>query len=128
MCVFVFFVTCFFFNVRLVTYNSTNLQLFFFYFPGDKVMPEKSLGPRFCFVLFFFFLFLSLSQRLRKRSLPSSYTLLITKSLFFWKPIGCIVYCVFLLFLFFFQQHRKGNNRDWSRNGVGPGKNKWKRN
>lgn len=67
MCVFVFFCMCFFLNFRLVTYNSTNLQLFFFYFPGDVVTQKKKmLGPRFCFVLF---LFHSLSQRFRNHCL-----------------------------------------------------------
>lgn len=52
MCVFVFFCMCFFLNFRLVTYNSTNLQLFFFYFPGDVVTQKKNVGSTIllCFI------------------------------------------------------------------------------
>lgn len=53
VCVFVcFFVMCFFLNFRLVTYNSTNLQLFFFYFPGDVVTQKKNVGSTIllCFI------------------------------------------------------------------------------
>lgn len=52
MCVFVFFCMCFFLNFHLVTYNSTNLQLFFFYFPGDAVTQKKNVGSTIllCFI------------------------------------------------------------------------------
>lgn len=52
MCVFVFFCMCFFLNFRLVTYNSTNLQLFFFIFPVTQSRRKKNVGSTIllCFI------------------------------------------------------------------------------
>lgn len=47
-----FFVMCFFLNFRLVTYNSTNLQLFFFIFPVTQSRRKKNVGSTIllCFI------------------------------------------------------------------------------
>lgn len=116
MCV-CFFVMCFFLNFRLVTYNSTNLQLFFLSSRWRSYAEKKMLGPRFCFVLF---LFHSLSQRFRNHCLsPREALMLIYKIslclfFFFGNRLGvssiAFSFC-FALLLGYVNSLGEGNNR-----------------